>query len=200
MQCRDKILYAAVRKFSVRLATSTGHLGIRKGEVHQRMKGLILRILLNCEPKRRACSTPARAMAPLDVTALAGTNSTNPTTAPTRWWSRCPQEDSLNELLPFGEYRPPEQDTPPSMLMGMDALELDRLLARLAVGGGGSQGRRSIRAARHAARAARHAQQAAAAEAAAGALKPACAPLFARGAALMHVRWRQSLSASAEMQ
>lgn len=80
------------------------------------------------------------------------------------------QEDSLNELLPFGEYRPPEQDTTPAMLMGMDAWELDRLLARLAMGAG-QQGRRGNRAARHAARAARHAQQAAASEsAAAGAL------------------------------
>mmetsp|Transcript_2250 Transcript_2250/g.6701 ORF Transcript_2250/g.6701 Transcript_2250/m.6701 type:complete len:356 (-) Transcript_2250:1661-2728(-) len=80
------------------------------------------------------------------------------------------KEDSLNELLPFGEYRPPEQDTTPAMLMGMDAWELDRLLARLAMGAG-QQGRRGNRAARHAARAARHAQQAAASEsAAAGAL------------------------------
>mmetsp|Transcript_2249 Transcript_2249/g.6693 ORF Transcript_2249/g.6693 Transcript_2249/m.6693 type:complete len:327 (-) Transcript_2249:1661-2641(-) len=85
------------------------------------------------------------------------------------------KEDSLNELLPFGEYRPPEQDTTPAMLMGMDAWELDRLLARLAMGAG-QQGRRGNRAARHAARAARHAQQAAASEsAAAGSAHPSSA-------------------------
>ncbi len=71
------------------------------------------------------------------------------------------QEEALNELLPFGEYRPPDQSTPSHVLLGIEAWELDRLLARLAVHGG--SGRRS-RAARHAARASRASATRAAAE------------------------------------
>ena len=57
-----------------------------------------------------------------------------------------PQEEALNELLPFGEYRPPEQATPSHVLLGLEAWELDRLLARLAVhGSGGSRGSRASR-------------------------------------------------------
>lgn len=66
------------------------------------------------------------------------------------------QEEGLNELLPFGEYRPPEHDTPSGIVMGMDSWEVDQLLARLAMSSGSA--RRSSRAARHAARAARQAQ------------------------------------------
>ena len=60
----------------------------------------------------------------------------------------------MNELLPFGEYVPPEQMTAPHLLMGLDAYELDRLLARLALhnAGGGRRGRAQRQAARAAAR------------------------------------------------
>lgn len=58
------------------------------------------------------------------------------------------QEEALNELLPFGEYIPPEQlASPPQFMMGLDAWELDRLLTRLALHNTGA-GRRS-RASRH---------------------------------------------------
>ena len=60
----------------------------------------------------------------------------------------------MNELLPFGEYRPPEQTTPSHVLLGLEAWELDRLLARIAVHGNSTSGRRS-RAQRQAARASR---------------------------------------------
>lgn len=73
------------------------------------------------------------------------------------------QEESLNELLPFGEYRPPEQATPNHVLLGLEAWELDRLLARLATHGNSSSGRRS-RAQRQVARASRAAAVRAAAE------------------------------------
>lgn len=73
------------------------------------------------------------------------------------------QDETLNELLPFGEYRPPEQTTPSHVLLGLEAWELDRLLARIAVHGNSTSGRRS-RAQRQAARASRAAAVHAAAE------------------------------------
>lgn len=73
------------------------------------------------------------------------------------------QDETLNELLPFGEYRPPEQTTPSHVLLGLEAWELDRLLARIAVHGNSAGGRRS-RAQRQAARASRAAAVHAAAE------------------------------------
>ena len=55
------------------------------------------------------------------------------------------QDKTLNELLPFGEYIPPERlaTNAPCVLMGMDAWELERLLQRLAVPGGPRRERRS---------------------------------------------------------
>jgi hypothetical protein len=44
-----------------------------------------------------------------------------------------PQDDELNELLPFGEYVAPESHSSPAFMMGLDAWELDRLLTRLAL-------------------------------------------------------------------
>jgi len=64
------------------------------------------------------------------------------------------QDESLEELLPFGEYVPPEQAGSPGMLMGLDAYELDRLLTRLALHNAAAGGRRG-RAGRHARAAAR---------------------------------------------
>lgn len=48
----------------------------------------------------------------------------------------------MNELLPFGEYVPPERAGPSHVLLGMDQYELDRLLASLTLHGAGG-GRRS---------------------------------------------------------
>ena len=67
---------------------------------------------------------------------------------PLSCWSGLPlmlQDKTLNELLPFGEYIPPERlaTTAPCVLMGMDAWELERLLQRLAVPGGARRERRS---------------------------------------------------------
>ncbi len=43
----------------------------------------------------------------------------------------------MQELLPFGEYIPPEHLQPaPHMYMGLEAWELERILARLAVTNG----------------------------------------------------------------
>ena len=55
------------------------------------------------------------------------------------------QDHNLNELLPFGEYIPPERlaANGPCVLMGLDAWELERLLQRLAVPGGARRDRRS---------------------------------------------------------
>ena len=66
----------------------------------------------------------------------------------------CVQDDSLEELLPFGEFVPPEQAGSPGMLMGLDAYELDRLLTRLALHNAAAGGRRG-RAGRQARAAAR---------------------------------------------
>ena len=55
------------------------------------------------------------------------------------------QDKGLNELLPFGEYIPPERlaTSPPCVLMGMDAWELERLLQRIAMPGGTRRERRA---------------------------------------------------------
>ena len=55
------------------------------------------------------------------------------------------QDEGLNELLPFGEYVPPEQmSSPPQMLMEMDEYDLNRLLASLALhSANGGSGRRT---------------------------------------------------------
>lgn len=64
------------------------------------------------------------------------------------------QDKGLNDLLPFGEYRPPEQNVSSGLIMGMDSWDVDQLLARLSMSSS-SSARRSSRAARHAARAVR---------------------------------------------
>lgn len=56
------------------------------------------------------------------------------------------QDPMMQELLPFGEYIPPEHSQPAQhMYMGLEAWELERILARLAVTNGApvlSTGRR----------------------------------------------------------
>ena len=56
------------------------------------------------------------------------------------------QDPTMQELLPFGEYIPPEHSQPAQhMYMGLEAWELERILARLAVTNGApvlSTGRR----------------------------------------------------------
>lgn len=42
----------------------------------------------------------------------------------------------MQELLPFGEYIPPEHAQPAHLYMGLEAWELERILARLAVTNG----------------------------------------------------------------
>ena len=80
------------------------------------------------------------------------------------------QDAALNELLPFGEYVPPERMTAsaPQFVMGLDAWELEQLLQRLAAvnGPGAASSRRDRR--RHRA-AAQSAQQQPAAPAASSA-------------------------------
>lgn len=47
------------------------------------------------------------------------------------------QDEMMQELLPFGEYIPPERFQPAQQLyMGLEAWELERILARLAVTNG----------------------------------------------------------------
>lgn len=59
------------------------------------------------------------------------------------------QDAALNELLPFGEYVPPERMTAsaPQFVMGLDAWELEQLLQRLAAvnGPGAASSRRDRR-------------------------------------------------------
>ena len=59
------------------------------------------------------------------------------------------QDETLNELLPFGEYVPPERisGVPSHFMVGLDSWELEQLLQRLAVahGVGGVPSRRDRR-------------------------------------------------------
>lgn len=60
------------------------------------------------------------------------------------------QDEALNELLPFGEYVPPERiasGVPSHFMVGLDSWELEQLLQRLAVahGVGGIPSRRDRR-------------------------------------------------------
>lgn len=60
------------------------------------------------------------------------------------------QDEALNELLPFGEYVPPERiasGVPSHFMVGLDSWELEQLLQRLAVahGVGGISSRRDRR-------------------------------------------------------
>ena len=63
------------------------------------------------------------------------------------------QDEALNELLPFGEYVPPERlaASAPQFVMGLDAWELEQLLQRLAVvnGPGAASSRRDRRRHHH---------------------------------------------------
>ena len=56
------------------------------------------------------------------------------------------QNPDLNELLPFGEYVPPEQlaESFPHFSVGLDAWELERLLQRLADTELAGSGRRHV--------------------------------------------------------
>jgi hypothetical protein len=61
----------------------------------------------------------------------------------------CVQDETLNELLPFGEYVPPERlaASAPHFMVGLDAWELEHLLHRLAAANtmGGLSARRDRR-------------------------------------------------------